>query len=1723
NVTAPNFLGTATRVSNSAIITLNGGTTEGTNKITFNGEHAKTLNITANSIGAPTLTGTGASGTWDISISGNAATATTASKVSTSVPVDTVYGLVNATMATNDYFRIAVGGATNAGYGEIATGDDANEPIYVRQYSGFFTSIVRSATLLDGSGNTLFPGVVTSKGFVNSDSSNSYVLLGGGGTKAFTSAATPSTIMERDSSGDVNCRLVRSNFDNQSTMSGGLVFRVNNSSDNYFRICSSPAAIREWLGVQDSNHTHDMLFAKDFRTVKPNSTGISSGILGIRPFFTSTSTLGISNYGDYADLLVLDTYGDSSGGNPNAIAFMKNTSNCEMFIGTSAFNGSSWGTFNRVWHNGISGTTAYDWSAKSLTLAGSITGATSINNSGSLDINSTGDIRLRAGAKSLILNATYLKPYDVDTNTISLGSSGGRWSTVYSKHINIDGDISGVNHLRLNTNAVISGAAHNLYFGGLNNYAHTSYFFRPHWGSAGVTESTLQLQSANTSGNMTTRVYMRASEGDSYIQTNRFISTVGNGTAPFSVSSSTLVSSLNADLLDDLHVHTGRNNEANKIVRTDSNGYIQAGYINSSSGNENNNASPDRVWGSNSSDGYLRTYRTSALSVDNSAKLGGIEAAHLKPKVSMRDFTNGTLIKTSIDYANTSGAAWLLKIHGNIYGNGTSLHLQAQGYIWDNSIINTNAIYYGTFETGATNKLIALNIGGVLCFWFGRQGYWAGYNVECYDVSGSTTYENLVTSIENVADPGGTKRVEIPLRKIYHSADNNIGNGATNYAAGNHTHTNYAGIVTTSGSGNAITAISLSGNTITATKGTTFLTTDGGHISSGKLSFSSVPNTETTNPTMLAYGKLTSYSHLQILGNTDATSGDIEYVQIAAAIGNPSPSDNVGLIVANTYAKANMRFEATSLGVTNSDSTTGRGVSLYGGAQTGMPSYGFMFAGTGTFSTHGSVNGDWATYLTMSGATSRGWIFRRDATNVASISASGIFSGASFNGITGLAGNGSATTVSRSDHSHDYLPMSKTLGGDDAYRWLFDETTNSGKLILELIDDMDGSEQFIVRGRKTYAPLNSVDILTAKSNGVLLTGGHQVWHAGNLAFGGGESNMSRGNHTHTFASLTSKPTTLAGYGITDAAASGHTHAYSPYVSSSITIGGDGSTFYCVAIQMNASLTSEFHIYKHVHNPADWDGWFYATYKLKNREWGGSNEIFECLYHNYTTKNFLAAASTTSNNGSYGLFWLRGGNRTYHFRHVGATTLPTLYLSGGTLENTNVNPITTGNVAQTTHFWNSGNLAFGNGESNMSRGNHTHSYLPLSGGTLSGAISFANVTWNPMGDDAAIGDSNVAGMICIKSLNSAIPGIAFYNNSGTQIGQLKSNNGTLQWGTTNVSLSGHVHNMNEISDAPAVAIASGTVTRKIFMCTNKTGEGYISRAAIGLTNPRIAFSPVILSVGLNDAGTSWRDYTFDTNGNLSIDSVLYSSGTHSTSNGKYISIRCENSSHCHYNTDATQSHYFNKQVEVNGNIKVYGYNTYLSATGVHKHDSNNSYMLLGGGGHKLLSDFWEKTALNTTSIDFSCRNLTVAGSISQTSSEKFKTNIIKYTDSALELIDKVDVVKFHYKNNLEDCRIGFIAENTPEELSTKDKNIMDIGSNVGVLLKAVQELHKKCNTYEQFITNMVSKSAHNNQNDTNIKMCDSDKIPDGWVVCNGENNTIDLSKSFVGNTVFITKL
>ena len=60
------------------------------------------------------------------------------------------------------------------------------------------------------------------------------------------------------------------------------------------------------------------------------------------------------------------------------------------------------------------------------------------------------------------------------------------------------------------------------------------------------------------------------------------------------------------------------------------------------------------------------------------------------------------------------------------------------------------------------------------------------------------------------------------------------------------------------------------------------------------------------------------------------------------------------------------------------------------------------------------------------------------------------------------------------------------------------------------------------------------------------------------------------------------------------------------------------------------------------------------------------------------------------------------------------------------------------------------------------------YLKRSGGTMTGVLNLANNAWNAIGDDAAIGDHNRAGHICVKGLN-APTGIAMYKQGSDSDG------------------------------------------------------------------------------------------------------------------------------------------------------------------------------------------------------------------------------------------------------------------------------------------------------------------------------------------------------------------
>ena len=72
------------------------------------------------------------------------------------------------------------------------------------------------------------------------------------------------------------------------------------------------------------------------------------------------------------------------------------------------------------------------------------------------------------------------------------------------------------------------------------------------------------------------------------------------------------------------------------------------------------------------------------------------------------------------------------------------------------------------------------------------------------------------------------------------------------------------------------------------------------------------------------------------------------------------------------------------------------------------------------------------------------------------------------------------------------------------------------------------------------------------------------------------------------------------------------------------------------------------------------------------------------------------------------------------------------------------------------------------------------YVNVSGDTMTGALNFANNTWNKVGDDVYMGDHNQANYFCLKANSGTTVGINFYNSSDGDLGKLASANGTLQW-------------------------------------------------------------------------------------------------------------------------------------------------------------------------------------------------------------------------------------------------------------------------------------------------------------------------------------------------------
>ena len=191
-------------------------------------------------------------------------------------------------------------------------------------------------------------------------------------------------------------------------------------------------------------------------------------------------------------------------------------------------------------------------------------------------------------------------------------------------------------------------------------------------------------------------------------------------------------SGLDADLLDGLQLHTGRNNEANKVVRSNSSGYVDFGWINTTSGSTGSNGI-DRVY--SSYDGYIRY-----SSATNFLHKQGLSYYRAYNWIEWRGTGAG------LYWSNSTGAGW------HIYPANTSTMRHRSGATTCSIRMNTNGTDRNYIYQNSSNEIGFLTSGG-------------GWLFRCYN-NGNVTATGNVTAYSDIRLKTDIEPIKDALDKV---------------------------------------------------------------------------------------------------------------------------------------------------------------------------------------------------------------------------------------------------------------------------------------------------------------------------------------------------------------------------------------------------------------------------------------------------------------------------------------------------------------------------------------------------------------------------------------------------------------------------------------------------------------------------------------------------------------------------------------------------------------------------------------------------------------------------------------------------------------------------------------------------------------------------------------------------------------------------------------------
>lgn len=150
-------------------------------------------------------------------------------------------------------------------------------------------------------------------------------------------------------------------------------------------------------------------------------------------------------------------------------------------------------------------------------------------------------------------------------------------------------------------------------------------------------------------------------------------------------------------------------------------------------------------------------------------------------------------------------------------------------------------------------------------------------------------------------------------------------------------------------------------------------------------------------------------------------------------------------------------------------------------------------------------------------------------------------------------------------------------------------------------------------------------------------------------------------------------------------------------------------------------------------------------------------------------------------------------------------------------------------------------------------------------------------------------------------------------------------------------------------------------------------------------------------------------------------------------------------------------------DVHGNTSEFQTVLYSYARPSENNPSPSSSKALAADRNALFNSMFGRFLLNSSTINkSSTRNISGSTHTSHNSCSRTKKKEIFYFEgSALDLLNRVDIVGFKYKDDPDNIQhYGFIAEDTPSELATEFHDRMDYTNCIGILIKAIQEQQRQ---------------------------------------------------------------